>query len=349
MTAKKERYRGVALDVLLGGFEAKTRDAEQYFVQWYGAVQSNKLDEGDRIELLDDLLASLRVLDKLCPDSAPTIIEELASFPRDIEKCAQVLFSMGPKVVQDLRNAKEVSGVTVPKLGGVTRWCHDKFTCIEFLKVQMPTVAAFIDAELCNPRVSESVRKCAELISTCSVRSIMSSASEFCSRLAPLHDALQRFSDLDGTSTATTVWPMIQKLTRISKEEAGCEALQVALKHHLSRLNNKHNMKFCEDIMWFAPDFITLRAKKSGILPISVDRANDLFRSGNPTFHITENEWSSYLNCSDYEWNPSCRTTELKWWEVFKCSSKAHTHRRCRIQVSMERKIKIKKTHPPAI
>ena len=180
----------------------------------------------------------------------------------------------------------------------------------------MPTVAAFIKEEMKNPRVSQSVRKCAENISAQSIHGIISQAQEFCNRLAPVRDALNQVSDLVGILMVTAVWPMIQKLTRIREGETGYSPLRQALVNHLSRLKNKHNMKFWDDIMWFAPDFISLRARKAGFTPLSVERTNDLFRGETPIFHISEHEWKSYLFCTDYEWDPSRQRTEMNWWDT---------------------------------
>ena len=71
-----------------------------------------------------------------------------------------------------------------------------------------------------------------------------------------------------------------------------------------------------EDVMWFAPDFIALRARKADLKPIDFSRANDLFRGGSPIFQITKNKWSEYVNCVDYEWDSRVHKCELHWWQT---------------------------------
>ena len=313
---KKGRYRGVALDVLLGSFDEETNKAEQFFTQWYGGLSSNKLDDEYQTELVCQLRSSVQILKQYAPDEADIILAELNAQHENIPRCRDALSLYGPQVIEAVRRAKDVHGITAPKLGGVTRWCHDKFSSISFFSTQLPTVVAFLKQELENPRVCQSVRKCADLIAREGVDNLATSAKYFLEELAPIQKALQKFSDLDGTPLATGVWPTLERLRKASRVGSCSEAFECALKHHINRLSVHHNMKYWEDVMWFAPDFIALRARKAGLEPIHFSRANDLFRGGSPIFQITENEWNEYVNCVDYEWDSRVHKCELHWWQT---------------------------------
>ena len=108
----------MALDVLLGSFDEETHKAEQFFTQWYGGLSSNKLDDEYQTELVCQLRSSVQILKQYAPDEADIILAELNAQHENIPRCRDALSLYGPQVIEAVRRAKDVHGITAPKLGG---------------------------------------------------------------------------------------------------------------------------------------------------------------------------------------------------------------------------------------
>ena len=111
---------------------------------------------------------------------------------------------MGPKLISALQVARETEGVETPKLGGVTRWCQDKFTCMQFLAKNMDTVSAFVYSESEKARASKSIIKCKRLLDRYGALEIKASCFTFleqCSVFAfSIEQIFRHVGETDGNS-----------------------------------------------------------------------------------------------------------------------------------------------------
>ena len=93
-------------------------------------------------------------------------------------------------------------------------------------------------------------------------------------------------------------YPIIQGLIAEGENTDGNTTLLESLKKHKQRLENKAYMYYWKGVMSFSPKHILssrrIRVEERPIITVEV--ANDLFQSGQPLFHITEEEWSSYIH-----------------------------------------------------
>ena len=100
------------------------------------------------------------------------------------------------------------------------------------------------------------------------------------------------------------------------KENANPELIK-SLQKHKQRLENKAYMYYWCAVMSFSPlnIFLSRKHPTAQCPVINVDVANDVFQSEEPLFYISEDEWNSYINCKNFDWQPSVHTSVWKWWE----------------------------------
>ena len=108
----------------------------------------------------------------------------------------------GGAVLSALDRASKSQDIETPKLGGVTRWCQDKFVTMEFIANNINTINAFVEAKQNKKKsTSQSIVKCSKLIARYGVDGIRDSCSSFLKDRKILYVALNKFSDLNGKPT----------------------------------------------------------------------------------------------------------------------------------------------------
>ena len=67
-------------------------------------------------------------------------LQDELSINSSMEEKHDTLCKALPSLRMELEEAKRERVRTTPKLGGVTRWIADKFTCIEYISTELPTM-----------------------------------------------------------------------------------------------------------------------------------------------------------------------------------------------------------------
>ena len=329
-SAAKGKYKGVALDLALARFDQGVLKAEETFRQSYHGLGEDA-PVFCRQQLQSTLIGCLEKLKEVSPDMSNSLIATLSCNVTSWYEKHRQLLAQGPKLISALQVARETEGVETPKLGGVTRWCQDKFTCMQFLAKNMDTVSAFVYSESEKARASKSIIKCKRLLDRYGALEIKASCFTFLEQCSVLHSALNKFSDMLGKPMATHVGTTLQLLFEHSESDEAPSRMREALLYHKTRLQKNHNMRFWNDVLWFRPGWIVQFARPCGLLPISVARANNVFDKNadgpsaeQPIFRISSDEWEKYLACLDFSWDPSKFSNEYEWWcgPGVKCSQR---------------------------
>ena len=263
---RRAEYAGVALEVRLTEFDETSQSAEETLFQWYGILGSKQLDETSKEQALATLRNALTSLSRVIP--------------------------MAQKLQEE---AKRERVRTTPKLGGVTRWIADKFTWVEYISTELPTIAKFVTHIVSKPTPipPASICSCYDILKVPgAVDAIMSEGKAFLKRLEPLRTSPNLFSDENNVAIATCVE---STLSMLRKEGPSNPPLAAALQHHESRLNKNHATPFWKDVRWLSPTFIIWTTRTQNYAPITCARANDLLKNNAPMFHCTEAAWETYV------------------------------------------------------
>ena len=108
--------------------------------------------------------------------------------------------------------------------------------------------------------------------------------------------------------------PIIQKLKIEGDKEGGNAVLKESLERHKKRLEHKACICMLHMHVYVLLEggdevFINACIFQQQKADEDLEVANDLFRSGEPLFHITEEEWNNYVEYKNYEWKPSVHTS----------------------------------------
>ena len=317
-SAKKGKFMGRALEELLSTFDRETNSAIDFFSQWYLVVGDENLQDHLRESHLEKLCSALEKFRRVSSLPMDDLLLSLRA-PGPLHDKNEILRTWGPKIINAI-DARRVSTVPAPRLGGDTRWCTDHVESVLYIAGQLPSIAAYVKSEIDAGRPSDSVLILSKIITEEGIEALIKEAQFFLNELHPLHKALKQVSDVQNVSISLLPYQIMQRLECECQRESCPPKLGESFQKHLRRLHQKSFMSFWEGAMSFSPLHIFVnRERTSGCGVLTVDEANDLFHSGESLFRISAEEWSDYITCQNYEWHPEQYTTTWKWWETVGC------------------------------
>ena len=242
-------------------------------------------------------------------DAVQTIIDIFDS-AHAIEDKAVALETHARKVLEAVAIARSMKATKQPVIGGVTRWGEDKITSIEFLSMQLLTVAAFAcDAVKTQQSPSPSLVKLCELLNSepNAIKTAMDQAKLFLKEMEPLHKVLLRFSDYCHAPLATSVFACLEDVAAHGRTLAaqGKPDFQNAFEHHARRLLDRHDMRFWERVRWLHPLVMQAR-RRLETLPTAAQMSEGL------QVAFDESGWTKYCACVDFKWKGVSH--EGEWW-----------------------------------
>ena len=315
-SAKKGKYMGRAIEEILCSVDEETRDAVQLFSQWYQILGDINMPDEFRSSHVNDLCSALEIIKNVCVEPVQSLLVTLRGNGTFEEKHFE-LVEKGPLIMEAVERTKRINKVPAPKLGGATRWCTGRFESLQYIAENLPTITRFVYDEVTSGNASDFIKKCAEIIKESDPQDLMGQAREILKQLEVVHKSLKQLSDMPNEPMALVPYPILQRLKSESEKENANPELIKSLQKDKQRLENKAYTYYWCAVMSFSPLHIFLSRKHptAQYLVISVDVANDVFQSGEPLFHISEDEWNSYINCKNFDWQPSVHTSVWKWWE----------------------------------
>ena len=138
-SASKDKYKCIALGIKLAKSDETFVTASSNFRTYcsrFGDRCLKKYHSG----LENGLLDSLVILKTVIPSESESLLEKLSVSALTWDEKCSILQEHGGAVLAALDRASKSQGVETPKLGGVTRWCQDKFVAMEFIANNIDTI-----------------------------------------------------------------------------------------------------------------------------------------------------------------------------------------------------------------